>query len=186
MPCLLKNRTVYLAGPIEVDNDPGSWRDRLTDGLAILGLRVWNPLVKPEWCTQITGDDQRNDLIKFKDGIKLFGGRNGALDRNREIREVCLRLVSACDFIICKIGGKTVGTFEELAHAAMMKKPVLFIGEVDSCWRVAQFYNNDPIFFANEMVLLSHLAAIDEGLQEVDNLSWIFLNNKWIDHASKP
>lgn len=188
---LLNNRTVYLAGPIEMNPDPGSWRNKITLELSkINGIRIWDPLVKPEWCVQITGDDQRHDLEKFKDNNENGGIRSCTnfkeLDRNYEIRDICLRLVSACDFIICMIGGRTVGTYEELAHAAIMKKPVLFIGPPDSCWRVAQFQkNDDKIFFDNIESVVWYLNNIDNGSQEVDSLSWIFLNNKWINHAVK-
>jgi nucleoside 2-deoxyribosyltransferase len=134
---LLNGRTVYLAGPIESSDNPHSWRNELNlDLKQISGLRVWDPLIKPKWCAPISGDDQRHDLEKFRDGPMVKFKKE--LDRNRDIREICLRLVSACDFIICMLGERTVGTFEELAHAAMMKKPVLFIGVPDSCWRIAQ------------------------------------------------
>jgi hypothetical protein len=188
MQNLLNGRTMYAAGPIEAVYDGGSgWRNELTKKLSdpntgINGLRIWNPLIKPKWCTPITADDQRHSLEKFKDGpIKKF---SDDLNKNHEIRETCLRLVSACDFIVCALGGPTVGSFEELAHAAFMKKPVLFLGGVDSCWRVAQFYKNDQIFFHTIDLLVEYLKKIDNGLQEVDNLSWIFLNNKWINHAT--
>lgn len=178
MTNLLNGRTVYLAGAVEVSDDPASWRDNLALQLSqINGLRIWDPLIKPEWCVQITGADQRKDLVKFNDG-DLTG-----LSRNREIREVCLRLVSACDFIICMLGGRTVGTFEELAHAALMNKPVLFIGNIDSCWRFAQFVKKDKIFFNNQNDLVQYLINIDSGSQKVDSLSWIFLPNNWVNHV---
>lgn len=178
---LLDGARCYSAGPVEVDTDPVSWRDRIGTILNknIPHLKIWNPLIKPKWCTQITGADQRADLKAFQSGV--FESKSIA--KNVEIREICLRLVSACDFIICKLGGKTVGTYEELAHAAAMHKPVLFIGEIDSCWRFAQFsYGMSNPYFKDEQSVCDFLVNVDNGSQKVDNLAWIFLKDKWINH----
>lgn len=191
----LNHATVYLAGPVEQDEDCHSWRSIITPKLKEIGLRVWSPLIKPQWfidtCGELSPEEQRKDRKALSMCFTTIPGESIArkaaeckhsdiLERNRYIRKICLRLVSACDFLICKVGFGTVGTFEELAIAKQQNKPVLFLmNELDSCWRVAQFYNYYQNSFKTINEICDYLHRINDGAEEVHNVEWIFLNGVW-------
>jgi hypothetical protein len=180
----LHNTIVYLAGPVEVADDPVSWRDSIRPGLNNLGCRVWDPLVKPEWFVDTLGCEYGvNDQLFDKKALRqrdVWGDDpefNKSLERVDFIRKVCLRLVSAADFIICKVGGHTVGTFEEICSVS--NKPILFMGDFDSSWRHSQFYNGDKLFFEDEGHILGYLEKINNGDTIPDPLNWVFLEGNW-------
>ena len=192
---ILKNSKVYLAGPIEQSNDSKSWRDKISSALSDLEIESWDPLKKPQWFNEmcggeLTAEDQRNhkhvlnDL--FKNDNNVSSGFYDALNQNCIIRMVCLKLVSACDFVICKVGGPTVGTFEELSICSQQDKPILFLydeGEtLDSCWRAVQFANSS--WFNNINDLIKYVTDISNETIKVDKLQWIFLPGAW-PNASK-
>lgn len=180
----LKNTTVYLCGAVEAIPDGGAdWRDAITKPLNEMGVRVWNPLIKPDWYNpKYDAKDQVEDKKEIVDAITNNTFPVFAFDRLNKLRNTCLRLADACDFIICKLGGKTVGTFEELAIRG--QKPVLFIGEFDSTWRYVQFSQPDPFFFKDVDMLLDYLRKVDSGVEKVDALSWVFLKNHWTGEPS--
>lgn len=204
----LLGSTVYLAGPIEKSADCTSWREEIEEKLGDsgLGIQAWDPLVKPSWfvdiCgSEITAQEQRDDrhilsdtsrVNKItEDGAISYGHFHSestikaARHRNETIRKVCLQMVSACDFVICKVGGPTVGTFEELSICSQQNKPVLFLydagEELDSCWRDVQF---SAPWFNNIDTIMEYLQGVSFNRIEVDRLQWIFMNGGWPD-ASK-
>ena len=189
----LKDTTCYLAGPVELVDDCVSWRNALTPLLKNLGVNVWDPLNKPEWFVDrvgnLTPQDQRNDKLllnnivsdQLLDYQQIMEAKDAG-KRNDYVRKVCLRLVSACDFVICRVAGPTIGTFEEICIANQQNKPILFLSnneDLDSCWRAAQFGNlgDDPrlIWFKSQDFLMDYLTNIDNGTELVNNLDWIFL-----------
>jgi len=176
----LKDCKVYLAGPVEADNNYMSWRNNISKSLYDMNLIVWNPTIHPSWIQyKITPEIQTQDKKVLNDLVFGESIRYDRLKANDYIRKVCLRLVSACDFIICKIDKPTVGTYEELSLAKLQNKPILFLSKnLDSCWRAAQFYDIAS-WFKNEKELLNHLKCIDNGDDVVDNLNWIFLKGIW-------
>ncbi len=183
---LLNNTKAYLAGPIENYSD--DWRVKITPILKNLGIKVWDPLVKPSWMFNVTGDDQKTDRNYINNNFNNLDGTKMShiFDRNNAIKNVCLRLVSACDFVICKISGPSVGTFHELAKANDQNKPVLFFTDnkdkIDSMWRLVQFGNQFEInetFFGPMNDLTEYLRKINSGMIEPNKLKWIFLPNNW-------
>lgn len=188
---LLKNTTAYLAGPVEQDENCYSWRNAITPKLQKFNIKVWNPLIKPQWFidthqNELTPEKQKEDIQTLSVCYTTIYSKSAhhkiisTLYENQHIRNACLRLASACDFIICKVGTNTVGTFEELAIAKQQNKPVLFLmDKLDSCWRVAQFYNYHQIAFKNIEDLINYLSRINNGVEKVNNLEWIFLNGAW-------
>jgi nucleoside 2-deoxyribosyltransferase len=182
----LKGTTCYLAGPVELVDDCTSWRDHLTPLLAEMGITVWDPMVKPQWFIdevgELTPETQRRDAEKLDETVKSGIWHEKEQQRNSYIRKVCLRLISSCDFMICRVSGPTVGTFEELALANQQGTPILFYGgdNLDSCWRAAQFGNMDSIkprkiWFSSTDDLMNHIEGINSGTVEVNSLDWIFL-----------
>lgn len=179
----LDNSKIYLAGPVEADNDCLSWRDEISNKLLNINesLIVWNPVKHPCWIDyKITPEEQRKDKKILDNIIKQKSIQFDRLRANEYIRKICLRLTSACDFVICKIGGPTVGTFEELSLIRSQNKPVLFLSEneLDSCWRAAQFHDIGQ-WFINQDELISYIADIDNNVIQVDNINWIFLKGIW-------
>ena len=178
---ILTGTTVYLAGPVEQDDHAHSWRDSIKKPLNDLGINVWDPLCKPAWVDKsFTGKAQRNDKVELFNDRWEIDTKSKIFARNEEIRRVALRLASAADFIICKIGGPTVGTFEELALARLCLKPVLFFGTMDSSWRFVQFYSDGyQAFHIDQDSLLSYIGMVDNKSTEVSNVDWIFTNGCW-------
>lgn len=185
---LLNNTSVYLAGPVERDSECGGWRNTITPLLKEIGIRIYNPLIKPQWFINECGCEvtpkQQRESKKILSDI-AFEPSNvipNDLVLNKYIRKVCLRLVSAADFVICKVSGPTVGTYEELAICNQQEKPILFLmDELDSCWRVAQFYNHsyeyrEQLAFKTIDELIEILKDIDLGnYKNINPLKWIFL-----------
>lgn len=183
---MLHGTRCYLAGPIENHND--NWRDRIAPQLTKFGIKIWDPLIKPSWMPNISGDDQKQDRIYINNNINNLNIEklSEIYKNNNIIKESCLRLVSACDFVICKIGGPTVGTFHELAVANSQNKPILFFTDnedrIDSMWRLSQFsneYDISSVFFGKVDDLLKYLRNINSGVISPDKLKWIFLPNNW-------
>ena len=183
---ILEGSKVYLVGPVEVvsQNDSTEWRNDLTPKLEKMGIQVWNPLIKPEWFKRIFGtyydnNDQINDkniIINSINSDCCTNEYNQAMNRVKMVRDICLRLASAADFIICKIGGYTVGSYEEIGISKY--KPVLFIGQIDSSWRCAQFDKCDRTFFKDNDDIISYLQMINCGNYKLDKLDWIYLTWK--------
>jgi nucleoside 2-deoxyribosyltransferase len=183
---LLNGSRCYLCGPIE--NHEDDWRVKITPKLQKLGIKIWNPLVKPNWMYNVTGCDQKNDRNYINNNMNNLDKDklHEIFIKNNEIKNVCLRLVSACDFVICKVGGPTVGTFHELAKANDQNKPILFFTDnkdkIDSMWRLVQFSNEYEInntFFGLSDDLIEYLNKINNNTITVDKLKWIFLSNNW-------
>jgi len=182
----LKGTTVYLAGPVERDDNCAPWREQISEALYPLGINIWSPLNYPEWFKEKCGGSispqiQRNDkncLTRLVQMDKWNGDR--ILERNITIRNTCLRLVSASDWIVCKVSGPTVGTFEEINVAKQQGKPVLFFSDdenLDSCWRAAQFYNDYKIWFNSLDGIVERIKGINDGSVVVDKLEWIFIKD---------
>lgn len=184
----LQDVRMYLAGPIEKAIDDGyTWRSKMASELSELGITVWDPLVKPEWFNKecgciYDGKKQREDfeLITCERNKDNCAEVDAAFRRNNLVRDVCLRLVSACDVVICKVGDRTVGTFEELHLAQMQFKPILFWYEedqIDSSWRIVEFPN--ALHFQGMDLLVNYLKEISLDAEQVDNEQWIFLDGRW-------
>jgi len=190
---LLQGSRVYLAGPVERADDNVTWRKAIRPILGHMGITVWDPLIKPNWFIQkcgceLTSEEQRKDLKLFEEKSRKVISNGGdvvkAYMRSTVARDTCLRLVSSCDFIICYVGGPTIGTFEELNLANNQGKPIIFLYSdgLDSCWRYVQFDEAIHRYSINEVI--EYLNRIDAGTEKVDNKQWIFLPGRWPDASS--
>ena len=118
----LKDRVVYLCGPIkDVSDDGTSWRDYITPKLKEYGLGVLDPCQKANGKEEI-GDAKR----KFKEIIM----REDWKTLKEEFWPVVrwdLRSVDVADFVIVDYNPEvnTVGTIHELVVASFEKKPIL-------------------------------------------------------------
>jgi hypothetical protein len=190
---LLDGTSVYLVGAIDHASDPHKWRRELTNNLLHpLGIKVYDPLVKPSWLDKVyphIEDDVVSDFLVFK---RLLGEPRSipeeqhemVWDRMHGIRELCLRYAHDCSFMIVNLPKQfTIGTLEEIGVAADAGKPVFFVlpdGPATSTWFPPQVYDRLEEFheytFNSMEELSNHLRAIDSGDVAVDRLRWVFLH----------
>lgn len=184
---LLKGTKCYLVGPIERSEDPISWRDRVTEELQEMGIKVYDPMKKPKWAPEKASEATKrgkfleiiNDLnsdhvtlndIEYYEGIKW-------------IRQVDLRYVHSSDFIVCYLPKMfSMGSCEELTVAINTGKPVLMWSDTDqvpSSWLSTMICDdlNDigDSFFDSEEDLLKYLRNVNANEIPLDPLKWIFL-----------
>ena len=103
--------------------DRGStWRDNITPFLTDMGIRVFNPSIKP---TDIGLEDQDNHLIKTK--LKHNEQYDELTVIMKIIRSVDLRMVDISDFLIVNldITVHPCGTYEEIFSSNRGKRPIL-------------------------------------------------------------
>lgn len=198
---ILRNTSCYLAGPVEHDKTASTWRHELAVKLLEIGIRVYDPLIKPPWFPSSC----RINPTVYKEVLhdntivlaKTICGPPDAItisvpevfDANTYMRKVCLRLVSAVDWIICYLPIEpTFGTCEEVFDAIYEGKPILFCcpNGIASTWimgasSTAKDYRD--VFFKDWDSLFQHILKIDRGLVELDPIKWIFL--KWPTVQSK-
>lgn len=201
---LLQGTSVYLIGAIDHAEDPRRWRREIAEELLLpLGVRVYDPLVKPSWFdVKALSEDNYSEIKLFREHLKNPGNviipNRADSDRPlakrlhqvliearmQEIRRFCLRMAHNADFIIGLLPKKfTVGTFEEISVAAQAGKPILLCmpdGIDVSTWLPAQIGNHWGSFFDDSFTTMEELyeriRSIDSGDAEVDNFKWIFLS----------
>lgn len=190
---LLNGTSVYLAGAVDHAADPRKWRREITnDLLHPLGIKVYDPLIKPSWFNkhypQVIGDDPALDFLGYKQFLDdpesiSEDDQEAVWRRMGGIRELNLRCVNACDFLIINLPKQfTWGTPEEAVVAAGTGKPLFYIlpdGPTTSTWLPVQAYYSYKEFckctFKSFEELFEHLRGIDSGDVTVDTLRWIFL-----------
>lgn len=119
----LKGRRAYLCGAIDRVADRGKgWREDITPMLHDMGVIVWNPLTKP---IEIGAEDDDTHTVKNK--LKKSGRYDELSDMMKTIRNVDLRMVDVCDFMIVNINIEhhACGTYEEIFLANRQKKPII-------------------------------------------------------------
>lgn len=184
---LLTGTSVYLAGAIDFHKDPRSWRRNITNDLLNgLGIKVYDPLVKPSWL----GEQSFLEPSKFSDAIKdavngKFSSENDSIFEHgiKQVRRIDLRFAHDCNFMICSVPKVfTSGTFEELSIAVNAGKPVLFHmpDGVVSTWLPSQvsdtLYDYVGCHFGDWPTLYDYIRKVDLGIIGVDNFKWIFLS----------
>jgi nucleoside 2-deoxyribosyltransferase len=172
----LKNQRVYLAGAMDRVVDRGaSWREDITPFLNSLGVKVFNPLIKP---TSVGLEDYHVGLMKKQ--LKENHQYDELSKIMKSIRSTDLRLVDISDFIIVNldINIHACGTYEEISLANRSKKPILF--------HVEQGKQNTPDwlfgavphewFFSSWNDLKNYLISIDSD-KDIDKKNrWQFFN----------
>ncbi len=119
----LKNTRAYLAGPIDrVIDDGVIWRQRIRQELDDLGILWLDPTRKP---IDIGVEDDASR--KRRRANKLAGDYDAVADEMIPIREVDLRMVNVCDFLIVNIDVEVhaCGTYDEFKQANDQNKPIL-------------------------------------------------------------
>ncbi len=123
----MKNRLnksrCYLFGAVDRVLDGGhGWRNHITSFLQPLGVEVFNPLKKPT-----TAGIESIETVKYKNLLKKEKRYEELSSIMKAIRNVDLRMVDVCDFLIANIDldHYAVGTYEEIFLANRQKKPIV-------------------------------------------------------------
>ena len=184
MTGILENSSVYLSGPIESVDDGAGWRQRITPPLEEMGVRVYNPLVKPSWLNLASKTDGRRQKEQRKALLEGCSDEEyqAIFETQCEIRTLGVRLAHTCDWMICRVPQQfTVGTFEELTIAKQSSKPCLFWcpDGLPSMWLLAMFATDRPnswkeTFFRSQKALIGHIRKIHTCDMPIDPIQWIF------------
>jgi nucleoside 2-deoxyribosyltransferase len=166
----LKNRRVYIAGPIEFSDQALDWRMKIKENLlSKFGLRVFDPIDDPK-------QGVRKDMIKAKE------------EKNYEkISQIVhswvrtdLSIIDRMDFIIANLPYKvpTFGTTHEIVSANDAKKPVLLVCEDGKEKTPDWFWGfiNHNFMFGSWNDLYDYLQQVDEGKHKNNN-RWYFTYN---------
>jgi hypothetical protein len=166
----LKNKSVYLAGPItNVSDDGVSWRNKITPVLeSKYSIIVDDPCKKTLLGIGEIGADKKyfKDLIKNKEFDKV----------KKEFYKIIrkdLKSVDKADFLILyhDPAVPTIGTIHELVNAINMKKPVLVICEdIDNLNPWILTLIKSQWLFTNWNDMIIYLDKIDSG--DLDTSHW--------------
>jgi nucleoside 2-deoxyribosyltransferase len=191
---LLKDTRCYLAGPVEHDNKATSWRKSVALKLSKLGVKPFDPLIKPPWLKGychahpkeyrrvMDGDESEEGYVRTYPKGKVWLQKSNVIAANRDMRKVDMRIVSAVDWIVCYLPVTfTSGTFEEVYEALRQGKPVFFCCPegIPSTWLLAATgateHDYHEIFFKDWKSLINHVRKIDKGQIVLDSHKWVFL-----------
>jgi len=190
---LLNNTKCYLVGPIELANDPVSWRSRVTNELQEMGVKVYDPMMKPHWAPKAAAETNKNIANKniFLEVTNKIGAGEKLTESDVEnykamswIRQIDLRFVHSSDFIVCYLPKLfSVGSCEELTIAINTGKPVLIYSKdiyIPSSWLATMMYD-DPSdigdsFFHSEEALVNYLKKVNNNEVPLDPMKWVFLS----------
>jgi hypothetical protein len=177
----LKNTRIYLCGPVETDPKARGWRDEATISLESIGMTILNPLKKPSWMPNITGERQ----LELKEKLAQAGpGLSQVHDlacENDTARDYCLGLIRIADILLVSLPPDifTVGTWEEITLSK--DKPIFFVHKeiIPSMWlcSMCHIYTS----WERETYLHRTMYSAINKIQEI-NKDQLIKNNpmKWI------
>lgn len=181
MPNFLKNTSCYLIGAIEHDQLFGrDWRTAVSSSLNKMGIKIYNPLNRPDWMDKITPyvppDLSRDEILHaiYNSNSKMHS------EAQTIIRRICIRYVGTCDFVFCYLpNAKTFGTTEELVIASNLGKPIIMVcpDDIPSLW-IYDLIKSEPIF-DNIIDAVEYLEEINRGDVEIEALKWIFIGDSY-------
>jgi len=179
----LKNTKCYLVGPIEHDPSFGrDWREVAVEKLTELDVFCYNPLNRPSWMTHLAQymppDKSRKEILESIKEIKDEERKSKYILAQQFVRQICLRFVHSCDFVLCYLpNAKTFGSTEELVIAHQARKPIIMIcpDDIPSLW-VYDLVRDQPVV-DNLSQAITYLKEIDSARLELDLLKWIFLQD---------
>lgn len=176
---LLNGTKAYLAGPIEYAGDGQGgiiWRNEITKLLHEMGVRVYDPMRKPDWYPPISKGDPGAYTKRI-----MKGDRDG-FEAIHFIEKVDFRYVYDCDWLIVYLPAqRTYGTIDELRAAVNCGKPIFIFSEdgVVSSWVMAMVSDHTTykeVFHHSLDELVEYIRRIDNSEVPLDPLKWIFLS----------
>jgi len=181
----LNGTKVYLAGAIEYAADGSGgvvWRNEITPKLEAMGVRIYNPMRKPEWYPDIAKTDPGIYVKQVIDAVVQGGPTEDAFKAIRFIENADFRYIYDCEWVLVFMPRVfTVGTIDELRAAVNTKKPIFIVCPdlIPSSWLMGMVATSEDlheIFFRDFDSLFNHLNAVDKGEVPLDPLKWIFLS----------
>jgi hypothetical protein len=181
----LNGLTIYLCGAID-NYDRENWRDKYRQSFKNLGLKIYDPLIKPDWMCE-----QAHKKIEGKDAEAINDGDYSTIKTaGKEIHDVCLSMVSHSDIIFCYLPKVfTIGTIDEIHKADEWFKPIIFVFDgpgVQSLYAADLFYRH--IVAGRFEMGIDFLKSMDEygvewlinnGIVDIDVMSrWLPLTHK--------
>ena len=183
----LDGLSIYLAGPVDNVQSGEDWRAKYNNSLKVLGLKIYNPMVKPDWISELA-------RVKKIDESTVIDMNNGIYDKSAsaadEVRSVCLSMVSHSDIILCYLPKIfTIGTIDELFKADEQLKPIIFIFEPKGIVSLyaAGLFNRHIVSssFENALNLLNDINEqgfqyfVDNKIDDLENrYRWLPLTHK--------
>lgn len=151
----LKNKRLYLSGPIEHDSVDANWR---TEPVKVLseqfGIDVFDPFDDPKqkWTPMLVEARKNKDIEEMERICSMFVRKD-------------LCMVDRADFIVAYLpkGVPTFGTTHEIISANNQKKPVILV--CPDGWE----YNPAWFFGFKKIIKLSDWSNLYAYLQEVDD-----------------
>lgn len=198
----LSGSSCYLAGPIEHDPNFGrDWREVVSGFLKELNIKVYNPLDRPKWMTEINKyvppTVSRSDILNIEyeynsDTHEYFpiNTHEAIIYRKsqRLIRTICKRYVSTTDFVFAYLPNtKTFGTIEELGKAADLGKPIIMVCPdvvypslwVDGQIALDKLNIKSNALFSSIDGAMGFINNINSGKVHLDALKWIFIDESY-------
>ena len=174
---LLNKTRTYLVGHMQYASGR-DWRTEVTEELAPLGIRVFNPYEKPFIKDVKEDEDTRLSL----DHCQKHGYFNDVAERMKLVRSYDLNLVDRSDFIIAHLLPDVAswGSAEELVTAVRMKKPIFISMEGGKhktpLWMMGMLPHNYIYDSIEEVVDM--LKQIDNGSKKIDSDRWRLLKEE--------
>ena len=176
MNLLDKTRT-YLVGHMQYASGR-DWREEVTEELAPIGIKIFNPYDKPFVKDVDEDEDTRLSIAHCME----HGYFNDVADRMKLIRSYDLNLVDRSDFIIAHLLPEVAswGSAEEIVTAVRMKKPIFISMEGGKhktpLWMMGMLphqYIYDSIESGVDMI-----NKIDSGEKNIDSDRWRLLKKE--------
>jgi hypothetical protein len=179
---LLNGSKCYLAGAIDFETKDGmvNWRNEISLILKNLGVRVYNPLIKPYWYPDDCKIDPKVYMQCADNGYQGHGtiSRREVYDATKFLVDIDFRMANDCTFMIVNLPRTfTVGTIDELRVAINAGKPIFIVNKdkYPSTWLLGMFDSEDwdDIFFRDIDELARYLKRIDNNEVELDRKKWV-------------
>src|SRR5271169_4843367 len=110
---LLAGTSVYLAGAIEHEQSPSSWREKIKRELLYpLSVKVYDPLVKPSYLSELARGDPKSYRSMLLDNQPKINSIDLTVSRSprdevwpalAEIRYLDRQFAFDCNFMICNL-----------------------------------------------------------------------------------
>lgn len=168
----LKNRMVYLAGPIQFDENHKNWRTKITEKLEKkFKLNVFDPFEDPkqQWMKKYQEYKNKKEYEKIQNSAKK------CIDKD-------LTVIDRSDFLIAYLPHKvaTVGTVHEIIHANKNKKPTLLVTDQNNIGEIPFWYFGIvplEFMFPNWDQLFLYLKKVKKDEGELHK-RWNYIHNK--------
>ena len=173
----LENTRTYLVGHMQYASGR-NWREDVTEELAPLNIKIFNPYDKPFVKDVDEGEDTRLSLAH----CQKHGYFNDVAERMKLVRSYDLNLVDRSVFIIAHLLPDVAswGSAEELVTAVRMKKPIFISMEGGKhktpLWMMGMLPHHYIYDSIEEVV--SMIKQIDCGDKKIDSDRWRLLRKE--------